>query len=180
MLFKPKRKDREEAKRKILRLLIDQEGESCSNAIIFCNRKSEVDICAKSLRKIWLLTAAIHGDLDQNQRTATLEQFKDGELKFLVASDVAARGLDVPSVSHVFNFDVPSNSEDYVHRIGRTGRAGRTGKAVMISTQRDHKNLEAIEKLIQKEIPRIENPSGSETRKKTRNLPVPLSHFNDA
>lgn len=167
VLFKPKRKDREGSeKRKILRRLIDQEGGSCSNAIIFCNRKSEVDICAKSLRKYGYDAAAIHGDLDQNQRTATLEQFKDGALKFLVASDVAARGLDVPSVSHVFNFDVPSNSEDYVHRIGRTGRAGRTGKAVMISTQRDHKNLEAIEKLIQKEIPRIENPSGSENERK--------------
>ena len=167
VLFKAKRKDREGSeKRKILRRLIDQEGGSCSNAIIFCNRKSEVDICAKSLRKYGYDAAAIHGDLDQNQRTATLEQFKDGALKFLVASDVAARGLDVPSVSHVFNFDVPSNSEDYVHRIGRTGRAGRTGKAVMISTQRDHKNLEAIEKLIQKEIPRIENPSGSEDERK--------------
>lgn len=167
VLFKSKRKDREGSeKRKILRRLIDQEGGSCSNAIIFCNRKSEVDICAKSLRKYGYDAAAIHGDLDQNQRTATLEQFKDGALKFLVASDVAARGLDVPSVSHVFNFDVPSNSEDYVHRIGRTGRAGRTGKAVMISTQRDHKNLEAIEKLIQKEIPRIENPSGSEDERK--------------
>ncbi|MEL0286693.1 MAG: C-terminal helicase domain-containing protein, partial [Paracoccaceae bacterium] len=84
-------------------------------------------------RKYGYDAAPIHGDLDQSQRTATLDKFRNGELRFLIASDVAARGLDIPSVSHVFNFDVPSNSEDYVHRIGRTGRAGRQGKAVMVS-----------------------------------------------
>ena len=179
LLFNAKRKDREGSeKRRVLRSLIDQEGDACSNAIIFCNRKSDVDICTKSLKKYKYNAAAIHGDLEQSQRSATLEQFKEGSIKFLVASDVAARGLDVPSVSHVFNFDVPSNSEDYVHRIGRTGRAGREGKAVMISTQRDKKNLEAIEKLIQKEIPRIELPdltleasikeNTQETRRSTR------------
>ena len=84
--------------------------------------------------------------------------FGDGKLRFLVASDVAARGLDIPSVSHVFNFDVPTNAEDYVHRIGRTGRAGRDGKAMMMSAPRDGKNLDAIEKLLQTEIPRLENP----------------------
>jgi len=110
------------------------------------------------LRKYGYDAAPIHGDLDQSQRTATLDKFRSGELRFLIASDVAARGLDIPSVSHVFNFDVPSNSEDYVHRIGRTGRAGRQGKAVMVSAPRDAKNLQAIEKLIGKEIPRIENP----------------------
>ena len=101
---------------------------------------------------------AIHGDLDQSQRTRTLDAFRAGSLKLLVASDVAARGLDVPSVSHVFNYDVPSHSEDYVHRIGRTGRAGRDGKAVMICAPSDEKNFDAIEKLINREIPRIENP----------------------
>ncbi len=159
VIFKPGRREREGSdKRKILRLLIDAEGAGCSNAIIFCNRKSDVDICAKSLRKYGYDAAPIHGDLDQSQRTATLDKFRSGELRFLIASDVAARGLDIPSVSHVFNFDVPSNSEDYVHRIGRTGRAGRQGKAVMVSAPRDAKNLQAIEKLIGKEIPRIENP----------------------
>ena len=159
VIFKPGRREREGSdKRKILRLLIDAEGEGCSNAIIFCNRKSDVDICAKSLKKYGYDAAPIHGDLEQTKRTATLEKFRNGQLRFLVASDVAARGLDIPSVSHVFNFDVPSNSEDYVHRIGRTGRAGRQGKAVMVSAPRDAKNLQAIEKLIGKDIPKIENP----------------------
>lgn len=159
VIFKPGRREREGSdKRKILRLLIDAEGEVCSNAIIFCNRKSDVDICAKSLKKYGYDAAPIHGDLEQTKRTATLEKFRNGQLRFLVASDVAARGLDIPSVSHVFNFDVPSNSEDYVHRIGRTGRAGRQGKAVMVSAPKDAKNLQAIETLIGKDIPKIENP----------------------
>ena len=159
VIFKPGRREREGSdKRKILRLLINTEGEGCSNAIIFCNRKSDVDICAKSLKKYGYDAAPIHGDLDQSQRTATLDKFRNGELRFLVASDVAARGLDIPSVSHVFNFDVPSNSEDYVHRIGRTGRAGRRGKAMMVSAPRDAKNLQAIETLIGKNIPKIVNP----------------------
>ena len=159
VLFQSKRRDQEgSAKRNILRALIDAEGENCTNAIIFCNRKSDVDICAKSLKKHGYDASPIHGDLDQSQRTATLDGFRDGKLQFLVASDVAARGLDIPSVSHVFNFDVPTNAEDYVHRIGRTGRAGRDGKAMMMSAPRDSKNLDAIEKLLRAEIPRLENP----------------------
>ncbi len=159
VIFRPKRRDRENNdKRDILRALIEAEGDKCTNAIIFCNRKSDVDICAKSLKKHGYNAAPIHGDLDQSQRTTTLEGFRDGKLRFLVASDVAARGLDIPSVSHVFNFDVPTNAEDYVHRIGRTGRAGRDGKAMTMSAPRDGKNLDAIEKLLQTEIPRIENP----------------------
>ena len=162
VMFKGSRRDREATeKRKVLRLLIDAEGEKCTNAIIFCNRKTDVDIVAKSLKKYGYDAAPIHGDLDQSQRTRTLEGFRGGELRFLVASDVAARGLDVPSVSHVFNFDVPSHAEDYVHRIGRTGRAGRDGKAMMICNPRDEKNFDAIEKLIQREIPRIDNPLGT-------------------
>ena len=158
LLFKPSRKDREGTeKRKLLREMILNEGGDCKNAIIFCNRKSDVDICAKSLKKYGFNAAAIHGDLDQKYRMDTLEGFRTGSLQFLVASDVAARGLDIPSVSHVYNFDVPTNAEDYVHRIGRTGRAGRNGKALMISTPRDEKNFNAIEKLIQIEIPKIEN-----------------------
>ncbi len=159
VMFKGSRKDREASeKRKVLRMLIDAEGEKCTNAIIFCNRKTDVDIVAKSLKKYGFDAAPIHGDLDQSQRTRTLDGFRNGDLRFLVASDVAARGLDVPSVSHVFNFDVPSHAEDYVHRIGRTGRAGREGKAMMICVPRDEKNFEDIERLIQKEIPRIDNP----------------------
>ncbi len=159
VMFKAGRRDREASmKRKVLRALIDDEGEKCTNAIIFCNRKTDVDICAKSLKKYGYNAAAIHGDLDQSQRTKTLDSFREGSLQLLVASDVAARGLDVPSVSHVFNFDVPGHAEDYVHRIGRTGRAGREGKAITICAPRDSKALDAVEKLIQKEIPRLENP----------------------
>ncbi|MBA85439.1 DEAD/DEAH box helicase [Thalassobius sp. S69A] len=159
VMFKASRKDREGSeKRKVLRALIEAEGENCKNAIIFCNRKVDVDITAKSLKKYGFDAAAIHGDLDQSHRMKTLDGFRDGTLRFLVASDVAARGLDIPNVSHVFNFDVPSHSEDYVHRIGRTGRAGRKGTAMMICTPRDEKNFEAIEKLVELEIPRLENP----------------------
>ncbi|WP_415920859.1 DEAD/DEAH box helicase [Tateyamaria sp. SN6-1] len=159
VMFKGSRRDREASeKRKVLRGLIDGEGEKLTNAIIFCNRKTDVDIVAKSLKKYKYDAAPIHGDLDQSQRTRTLDGFRNGELRILVASDVAARGLDVPSVSHVFNFDVPGHPEDYVHRIGRTGRAGREGKAITICIPRDEKQFDAVEKLIQKEIPRLESP----------------------
>jgi len=157
--FKASRKDREGSeKRKVLRALIDQEGDKLTNAIIFCNRKTDVDIVAKSLKKYGYDAAPIHGDLDQSQRTKTLDGFRDGQLRILVASDVAARGLDVPSVSHVFNYDVPGHAEDYVHRIGRTGRAGREGKAITICVPRDEKALDAVESLVQKKIERLENP----------------------
>ncbi|MBN2905561.1 MAG: DEAD/DEAH box helicase [Rhodobacteraceae bacterium] len=153
------RKDRQASeKRALLRAMIDREGDACTNAIIFCNRKTEVDTVAKSLKKYGYDAAPIHGDLDQSQRTRTLEAFREGKLRFLIASDVAARGLDVPAVSHVFNYDVPSHAEDYVHRIGRTGRAGRDGKALMICVPHDEKWLTAIEELIQKPIPRVESP----------------------
>lgn len=166
VMFKASRRDREGSeKRKVLRELIKLEGEACTNAIIFCNRKTDVDICAKSMKKYGLNAAPIHGDLDQSQRMKTLDAFRNGELQFLVASDVAARGLDIPDVTHVFNFDVPGHAEDYVHRIGRTGRAGRSGKAVMICSARDEKNFVSIEALIQKEIPRIENPVKPAERK---------------
>ncbi len=164
VMFKASRKDREATeKRNLLRALIDGEGDKCTNAIIFCNRKSDVDIVAKPLKKYGYDAAPIHGDLDQSQRTRTLDGFRAGTLRFLIASDVAARGLDVPAVSHVFNFDVPSHAEDYVHRIGRTGRAGRDGKAIMICVPRDEKNLADVERLVQREIPRLENPLGGST-----------------
>ena len=161
VMFRPSRRDRAASeKRNVLRALIDAEGENCTNAIIFCNRKTDVDIVAKSLKKHGYNAEPIHGDLEQSQRTRTLDGFRDGSIRFLVASDVAARGLDIPLVSHVFNYDVPSHSEDYVHRIGRTGRAGRDGKAIMIAAPADEKNLDGIEKLIGKSIPRAENPLG--------------------
>ncbi|MEI4231741.1 DEAD/DEAH box helicase [Roseovarius sp. D22-M7] len=159
VMAKPSRRDRADTeKRKLLRALIDRESDALSNAIIFCNRKIDVDAVAKSLKKYGYDAAPIHGDLEQSVRTRTLDGFRNGDLKFLVASDVAARGLDVPAVSHVFNFDVPGHPEDYVHRIGRTGRAGLTGKALMICNPKDEKNFAAIETLLQKEIPRLDNP----------------------
>ncbi len=159
VMFNPSRRERADSeKRALLRAIIDAEGDKCTNAIIFCNRKTDVDIVAKSLRKHGYDAAPIHGDLDQSQRTRTLEAFRQGELKYLVASDVAARGLDIPAVSHVLNFDVPGHPEDYVHRIGRTGRAGREGRAITISGPRDEKTLDAVEKLLQRSIPPMANP----------------------
>lgn len=163
VMFRGSRKDRQPSeKRHLLRALIDAEGNRCKNAIIFCNRKSDVDIVAKSLTKYNFDAAPIHGDLDQSQRTRTLDAFRAGELRFLVASDVAARGLDVPAVSHVFNFDVPSHAEDYVHRIGRTGRAGLKGRAIMICVPGDEKNLEEVERLLGRPIPPLANPIAAE------------------
>ena len=162
LMFKGSNKAKEPAeKRAVLRALIDREGDACTNAIIFCNRKSDVDVVAKSLNKYGYQAAPIHGDLDQSHRTRTLESFRDNELRFLVASDVAARGLDIPAVTHVFNFDVPSHAEDYVHRIGRTGRAGRSGVAIMICATRDEKNFADVERLVNEEIPRLEKALGA-------------------
>ena len=127
------------AKRTALRALMQRE--TVRNGIVFCNRKSEVDIVAKSLKTHGFNALPIHGDLDQSTRTKTLEAFRKGELTFLVASDVAARGLDIPDVSHVFNYDVPHHADDYVHRIGRTGRAGKSGETFMIVTPADGRSL---------------------------------------
>ncbi len=142
-------------KREILRHLL-REAKDLNNAIIFCNRKREVAVLYKSLQKHGFSVGALHGDMDQSARTAALDQFRKGEIPLLVASDVAARGLDIPAVSHVFNFDVPHHADDYVHRIGRTGRAGRAGTAMSIVTSLDHKSMAAIEKLIGQSIPRAE------------------------
>jgi len=161
VMFRPSKRENEGTeKRAILRALIDGEGAACTNAIVFCNRKVDVDVVAKSLKKSGYNAEPIHGDLDQSQRTRTLDGFRAGTVQFLIASDVAARGLDIPAVSHVFNFDVPSHAEDYVHRIGRTGRAGRKGATMMICSPRDEKNLDAIERLVQNTIPRLPNPLG--------------------
>ncbi|MBU2956451.1 DEAD/DEAH box helicase, partial [Paracoccus sp. C2R09] len=162
-LAPPRRDLVSKQKRDLLRALIDAEGEKLTNAIIFCNRKTDVDIVAKSLKKYGYDAAPIHGDLDQSQRTRTLESFRDGGLRLLIASDVAARGLDIPAVSHVFNYDLPSHAEDYVHRIGRTGRAGRLGTAYSIATPSDEKYLTAIESLVKMTLPRAETPEGFQT-----------------
>jgi superfamily II DNA/RNA helicase len=137
------------AKRTALRALVGRED--VKNGIVFCNRKSEVDIVAKSLKAHGFDAAPIHGDLDQSHRMKTLADFRSGALKILVASDVAARGLDIPDVSHVFNYDVSHHADDYVHRIGRTGRAGKLGQAFMIVTPADDKSLDKVLKLIKKD-----------------------------
>lgn len=159
-------------KRTALRWVID--NEDVDNGIVFCNRKRDVDIVAKSLTKHGHSAAPIHGDLPQSERTKTLERFKNGDLKLLVASDVAARGLDVPSVSHVFNYDVPTHSEDYVHRIGRTGRAGREGDAIMFVARLDEKYYDQILNLIkvnaidELEIPGLEDFPKGDNRRNSR------------
>src|SRR5689334_13360286 len=142
--------DKREALRHLLRT------ENVRNAVIFCNRKRDVDILFRSLIKHGFQAAPLHGDLAQAVRTETLEKFRDGGVPILVASDVAARGLDIEGLSHVFNFDVPIHAEDYIHRIGRTGRAGREGHAFTIASQGDGRFVEAIEKMLGKIIPRIE------------------------
>ena len=133
-------------KRLALRTLVG--AANVKNGIVFCNRKSEVDVVAKSLKKHGFNASPIHGDLDQSMRTRTLEAFRSGELKLLVASDVAARGLDIPDVSHIFNYDVPHHADDYVHRIGRTGRAGKSGDTFMLVTPADGRALDKVLKLI--------------------------------
>jgi superfamily II DNA/RNA helicase len=140
-----------EQKREALRALIG--SEDVKNALIFCNRKRDVDILQRSLSRHGFDAAALHGDMSQPKRTETLERFKAGEIRLLVASDVAARGLDIQGLSHVFCFDVPYHAEDYVHRIGRTGRAGLSGRSFMLAAPEDGKSVAAIQKLIGKDIP---------------------------
>jgi superfamily II DNA/RNA helicase len=146
----------EHDKREALRRLI--RSEEVQSALIFCNRKSDVDILYKSLTRHGFSVGALHGDMAQPARFATLEKFKAGEIRLLVCSDVAARGIDIGGLSHVFNFDVPHHAEDYVHRIGRTGRAGREGHAYTLATPDDRLAVEAIEKLTAGAIPRIVVP----------------------
>lgn len=143
----------EQDKREALRRLIATDD--VKNAFIFCNRKKDIAVVHGSLVKHGFNAGALHGDMVQSKRTETLEAFKAGSIDLLVCSDVAARGIDISNVSHVFNFDTPHHSEDYVHRIGRTGRAGKLGRAFTIATPEDGKLVQAIEKLIGKEIPRF-------------------------
>ena len=144
--------DKREALRRLLR------SQNVQNALIFCNRKRDVDILYKSLGRHQFSVGALHGDMAQSVRFATLERFKANELQLLVCSDVAARGLDIGGLSHVFNFDVPHHAEDYVHRIGRTGRAGLEGHAYTIASPDDRLAVAAIEQLTTKEIPRVVIP----------------------
>ena len=150
----------ERDKRELLAAVLRGEAETLTNAIVFCNRKRDVDVVWKSLKKDGFNVGALHGDLDQSVRTRTLDGFRNNEITVLVASDVAARGLDIPTVSHVINFDVPIHSEDYVHRIGRTGRAGRKGTAITLALPADQKHLDKIEELIGRKIPERDNPLG--------------------
>jgi len=138
-------------KRDALRRFIRSEA-AFKNAIIFCNRKREVAVLHRSLVRHGFNAVALHGDMDQPARTAALDQFRRGEVKLLIASDVAARGLDIPDVSHIFNYDVPHHADDYVHRIGRTGRAGKSGTAITLVTPADRKAVDAIERLIGRTI----------------------------
>ena len=145
-------------KRDTLRALI-RSAEGFKNAIVFCNRKREVAVLHRSLLRHGFNAVALHGDLDQPARMAALDQFRRGEATLLIASDVAARGLDIPEVSHVINFDVPHHADDYVHRVGRTGRAGRSGTAITIVTRADRKAVTAIEKLTGQTIGRAGRPA---------------------
>src|SRR5262245_1296986 len=143
-------------KREALRRLI--KSQDVKNALVFCNRKRDVALLQGSLKKHGFNAGALHGDMSQPARMETLERFKQGEIQILVASDVAARGLDIADMSHVFNFDVPYSPEDYVHRIGRTGRAGKTGHSFTIASPGEGDLVLAIEKLIGTAIPRVEVP----------------------
>src|ERR1700691_2695699 len=150
-------------KRDTLRRLL-RSAEGLKNAIIFCNRKRDVATLHRSLLRHGFSVQALHGDMDQSARTAALEQFRKNEVTLLVASDVAARGLDIPDVSHVYNFDVPHHADDYVHRIGRTGRAGKTGTAItLVAGGDDAKAVAAIEKLIGERIAWMSETPGAAT-----------------
>jgi superfamily II DNA/RNA helicase len=145
-------------KRGVLRDLL--RAEDVTNAIIFCNRKTTVRELNKSLQKSGFRSTEIHGDMEQSQRIAELERFKAGDVNILVASDVAARGLDIKGVSHVYNYDAPWHPDDYVHRIGRTGRAGATGIAYTLVTPDDAENIQNIEKLTGHKIERVTAAAG--------------------
>jgi superfamily II DNA/RNA helicase len=173
--------DDAKSRREVLRRLIREQGE-VRNAIVFANRKTTVDLLDKSLKRHGFNAAALHGDMDQRARLRTLEAFRAGEVTYLIASDVAARGLDIPEVSHIFNYDTPIHSEDYVHRIGRTGRAGREGFSFTLVSPKETKQVRAIEQLIKRDIPWIgEAPAvdtaeaEAEPRSRRRSKPKPTS-----
>jgi superfamily II DNA/RNA helicase len=165
-------------KRNILRQLILKDDPR--NAIIFCNRKRDVDVVCKSLVKHGFIADRLHGDMDQSSRMETLTKFKAGGFKFMVCSDVAARGLDIPAMSHVFNFDVPTHPEDYVHRIGRTGRAGNKGYAYTIATKEDRKYLTGIEQITGRKIPEVTLDKKASAPKPTVHIDVSASEATNA
>ena len=157
-------------KRELLRKLLREEG--VKNAIVFCNRKTTVRELTTSLRRAHFHAGQIHGDMEQRDRIAELDRFKADEINILVASDVAARGLDIKGVSHIFNYDVPWQPDDYIHRIGRTGRAGAKGIAITLATREDSDQVAAIEKLIGTKIPKLGAPA-AETEAKAEPKPEP-------
>ena len=154
-------------KKRVLAQIMKQEEPK--NAFVFLNRKRDIGDVAKHLKGLGYAAAPLHGDMVQSARTQTLQEFREGKVKFLVCSDVAARGLDISAVSHVFNYDVPMSPDDYVHRIGRTGRAGQSGRAWMIATKEDEKFLSSIERLIKKSIPVVEISVAREPRDEAQN-----------
>ncbi|MEF2550149.1 DEAD/DEAH box helicase [Aurantimonas sp. A2-1-M11] len=164
------KKDDFEKRETLRRILRDQTD--LTNAIIFCNRKRDVATLFRSLERHGFSAGALHGDMDQTSRTAMLQGFRDNKIQLLVASDVAARGLDIPAVSHVFNFDVPIHAEDYVHRIGRTGRAGRSGQAFTLVTKADKKHVDAIEKLIGTQVEWLGEPLNAVSDDETSEKPA--------
>jgi superfamily II DNA/RNA helicase len=157
---------RADKKREALREILRHE--EFRNAIVFANRKTTVRELASSLRRSGFAAGQIQGDMDQSDRIAEFDRFKKDEINILVASDVAARGLDVKGVSHVINFDVPWQPDDYVHRIGRTGRAGMKGIAITLATREDSEAIDRIEKLIGHKIPRVKGDAVEETAKPAR------------
>ncbi len=150
-------------KYEVLGRIID--GENVKNAFIFCNRKKDIAGLAQWLKRKKHNAQPLHGDMAQSDRTRTLQEFKDGKITLLVCSDVAGRGIDIKGISHVFNFDVPMNADDYVHRIGRTGRAGEDGHAWMIATKYEQKYVDAIEERIKKKVPVNTSFTGNNTSK---------------
>ncbi len=160
-------------KRAALRKLIA--SEEVKDALIFCNRKRDVSVVHKSMVRHGFSAGQLHGDMAQSARTEMLGKFKNGEVTYMVCSDVAARGLDIPALSHVFNFDVPTHAEDYIHRIGRTGRAGLKGHAFTIAVREDGKYLDAITRLIGRDIPNIDLEGLEQVAPDAPSSPAPRS-----
>jgi superfamily II DNA/RNA helicase len=159
---------RSDKKREALRSILRSDG--LKNAIVFCNKKTTVRDLYTSLKRSGFAVGQIHGDMEQPARIAELDRFKQDEINILVASDVAARGLDIKGVSHIVNFDVPWQPDDYVHRIGRTGRAGAKGIAFTLASREDAEQVASIEKLTGIKLPRVED---GETRVETAEAPAP-------
>lgn len=156
-------------KKRALKHLIEKENPK--NAFIFLNRKRDIADVATFLQRQGYEAAPLHGDMVQAKRTETLQGFREGRIKYMVCSDVAARGLDISGVSHVFNYDVPMNADDYVHRIGRTGRAGQSGRAWMFATKEDEKFLSSVERTIKKSIPVVTLDLGSASEPREERAP---------